>query len=50
LIMPRLGAPTEPSQSNGVDPWWRTVASAAPEPLAESDAPENMAPVERMMD
>jgi L-ascorbate metabolism protein UlaG (beta-lactamase superfamily) len=50
LIMPRLGAPTEPSQSNGVDPWWRTVASAAPEPLAESDAPENMVPVERMMD
>jgi len=50
LIMPRLGAPTEPSQSNGVDPWWRTVASAAPEPLAESDAPENMAPLERMMD
>ena len=50
LIMPRLGAPTEPSQSNGVDPWWRAVASVAPEPLAEPDAPENMAAMERMMD
>jgi len=50
LIMPRLGAPTEPSQSNGVEPWWRAVGSTAPEPLAESDAPENQVPVERMAD
>ncbi len=50
LVMPRLGAPTEPSQSNGVDPWWRSVASIAPEPLADTDAPESMEPLERMMD
>jgi L-ascorbate metabolism protein UlaG (beta-lactamase superfamily) len=50
LIMPRLGAPTEPSESNGVDPWWREVGSSAPEPLAESDAPESLEPVERLMD
>jgi L-ascorbate metabolism protein UlaG (beta-lactamase superfamily) len=50
LLMPRLGAPTEPSQSDDVDPWWRAVASAAPEPLAESDAPESGAQLEHMMD
>jgi len=50
LIMPKLGAPTEPSQSNGVDAWWRAVSSTAPEPLAESDAPESLEPIARMMD
>ncbi|MEX2154258.1 MAG: MBL fold metallo-hydrolase [Gemmatimonadaceae bacterium] len=50
LIMPRLGAPTEPSQWNGVDPWWRAVPSATPEPLADSDAAENLEPLERLMD
>ncbi|HEY2378064.1 MAG TPA: MBL fold metallo-hydrolase [Gemmatimonadaceae bacterium] len=50
LIMPRLGAPTEPSEPNGVDPWWRAVASTAPEPLAESDAPETLVSVKRLMD
>jgi L-ascorbate metabolism protein UlaG (beta-lactamase superfamily) len=50
LIMPKLGAPVEPTQANGVDPWWRAVSSAAPEPLAESDAPENLAPIEQMAD
>lgn len=50
LIMPKLGAPVEPTQSNGVDPWWRAVSTTAPEPLAESDAPESLAPMERMAD
>jgi L-ascorbate metabolism protein UlaG (beta-lactamase superfamily) len=50
LIMPRLGAPTEPSMGDDVDPWWRAVSSAAPEPLAESDAPESRQPLERLMD
>ena len=52
LIMPKLGAPVEPDRSNGggVDPWWRAVSSAAPEPLAERDAPESTMEVERMMD
>ena len=38
LMMPKLGAPVEPAQSSGVDPWWRAVSSVAPEPLAKSDA------------
>ena len=50
LLMPRLGAPTEPDRANGVEPWWRAIASAAPEPIAESDAPESMEPVERLPD
>lgn len=50
LMMPRLGAPTEPSESNGVDPWWRDVGSSAPEPLADADTPETLEPVERLMD
>jgi hypothetical protein len=48
--MPRLGAPVEPAQADGVDPWWRTVASAAPEPLADSDAPESREPMEQLVD
>ena len=47
LIMPQLGAPTEPSRWEGVDPWWRAVASATPKPLAETDTAE---PAERMAD
>jgi hypothetical protein len=50
LIMPKLGAPVEPAESNGVDPWWRAVSSTTPKPLAESDAPESQAPMERMPD
>jgi L-ascorbate metabolism protein UlaG (beta-lactamase superfamily) len=50
LVMPRLGAPVEPSQWDDSDPWWRSVSSAAPEPLAEPDAPETGAELERMMD
>jgi hypothetical protein len=48
--MPRLGSPTEPAQSNGVDPWWRSVGSTKPEPIEESDAPETLEPIERMAD
>jgi len=50
LVMPKLGAPVEPAHSPGIDAWWRTVGSTAPEPLAESDAPEALAPIERMAD
>jgi L-ascorbate metabolism protein UlaG (beta-lactamase superfamily) len=50
LIMPRIGAPTEPSHSNDADPWWRTVGSTAPEPLAEADAPDADEPLEQMAD
>jgi L-ascorbate metabolism protein UlaG (beta-lactamase superfamily) len=50
LIMPRFGAPTEPAQSDDVEPWWRAVSSATPEPLAESDAPEASEQLERMVD
>jgi len=48
--MPKLGAPVEPAQSNGVDPWWRAVSTTAPQPLAESDAPETLALMERTAD
>ena len=50
LLMPKLGAPVEPSQSNGVDPWWRSVSSVAPEPLANWDAPESAAAVQGIVD
>ena len=50
LMMPQLGAPTEPRESNGVDPWWRAVTSSAPEPLADAGTPETMTPVERLVD
>jgi L-ascorbate metabolism protein UlaG (beta-lactamase superfamily) len=50
LVMPRLGAPTEPSKFESVDPWWRRVSSEAPEPLADADAPESLKPVENTID
>ena len=50
LVMPRIGAPTEPSRYEDVDPWWRAVASAAPAPLAEPDAPESGEQLAQMMD
>jgi L-ascorbate metabolism protein UlaG (beta-lactamase superfamily) len=50
LIMPRLGAPVEPAQSNGVDPWWRAVPSTAPKPLVDSHAPETDVPIATMPD
>jgi L-ascorbate metabolism protein UlaG (beta-lactamase superfamily) len=50
LIMPKLGAPVEPTVSVGVDPWWRAVTSAAPVPLASAVAPETLLPVEGTAD
>lgn len=50
LIMPRLGAPTEPSQHGDVEPWWRAVPGAVPQPLAEADVPASDAPLARMVD
>ena len=50
LLMPRLGAPVEPARSIDVDPWWRSVSSAAPEPLTKWDAPEGQVAIERIVD
>jgi hypothetical protein len=50
LIMPKLGAPVEPTEGIGVDAWWRTVSSVAPVPLASAGAPESLVPVEGMPD
>jgi len=50
LMMPKLGAPVEPVHSIGVDAWWRTVPSAAPKPLADSNAPESLAPLQQLTD
>jgi L-ascorbate metabolism protein UlaG (beta-lactamase superfamily) len=50
LVMPRLGAPTEPAEYDDVEPWWRAIASTTPEPLTESDAAGNAEPVGRVMD
>jgi len=50
LLMPKLGEPVEPAERNGVDPWWRAVSSTHPEPIGDSDAPENLAPMERLSD
>jgi len=50
LIMPKLGAPIEPTQSVGVDPWWRTVSSMAPVPLVPVGAPESLLPIDGTVD
>ncbi|WNG13682.1 MBL fold metallo-hydrolase [Cystobacter fuscus] len=38
LVMPRAGAPVEPSRVEGVEPWWRAVGAGAPEPLEPQEA------------
>jgi L-ascorbate metabolism protein UlaG (beta-lactamase superfamily) len=50
LIMPKLGAPVEPTVSVAVDPWWRSIASTAPVPLASAIAPDSLVPVEGTAD
>jgi len=50
LVMPKLGAAVEPGLAQSIDPWWRGVSSAAPEPIAEADARTILQPVERMAD
>jgi L-ascorbate metabolism protein UlaG (beta-lactamase superfamily) len=50
LIMPKLGAPVQPTVSVGVDPWWRAVTSATPVPLASAVAPEALVTVEGTAD
>ena len=50
LVMPKLGAPIEPAMIDGVDPWWRSVGSATPEPLVDSEGPESRAPIEQLVD
>ena len=50
LIMPKLGAPFEPTNGVAVDPWWRAVSSVAPEPLVRAGAPESLVPVDGAVD
>lgn len=50
LLMPRLGAPTEPSQAHDVEPWWRAVPGAATALRAASDSPAEGAWLERVRD
>lgn len=38
LIMPRAGAPVEIARVETVDPWWRGVGAAAPEPSPSAQA------------
>jgi len=38
LVMPRLGAPTEPARSERIDPWWRGVEGRAPQPPARGES------------
>jgi L-ascorbate metabolism protein UlaG (beta-lactamase superfamily) len=46
LVMPRLGAPVEPTQVDRVDPWWRAVAALdRKERGAEAEAPEAEQPL-----
>jgi L-ascorbate metabolism protein UlaG (beta-lactamase superfamily) len=35
LVMPRLGEPVEPTRSERVVPWWRTVTEVQAEPTAD---------------
>jgi len=51
LVMPRLGQPVEPSRVEAVDPWWRSVGTEAPAPVAAPDpAPELDAAVQWPID
>jgi L-ascorbate metabolism protein UlaG (beta-lactamase superfamily) len=43
LVMPRLGAPVEPSRAEIVEPWWRALAGAAPAPGEIAPPVEDMA-------
>ncbi len=46
LVMPRLGAPVEPSQVDRVDPWWRAVAALEKKEGCRAPAPEDEAGTE----
>ncbi|MEJ0006997.1 MAG: MBL fold metallo-hydrolase [Steroidobacteraceae bacterium] len=38
LLMPRLGEPLEPQFPRAIEPWWRGVDTAPPEPQRQPDA------------
>lgn len=40
LVMPRLGAPVEPTQVERVDPWWREIAALEKKHHARETTPE----------
>jgi hypothetical protein len=51
LLIPRLGEPVEPSRADGVDPWWRSVASGrAPEPDVQAASSGAEAPARWLAD
>jgi L-ascorbate metabolism protein UlaG (beta-lactamase superfamily) len=50
LVMPRLGVATEPSRFERVEPWWRAVGAAEPEPAEGSTGEEIAAPVGEPID
>lgn len=39
VVMPRLGQPVEPSRVQGVDPWWRSVATETHPPALAAETP-----------
>lgn len=45
LVMPRLGAPVEPSRVERVEPWWRVVGAPVDEREAAPGAPVVTAPI-----
>lgn len=50
LLMPKLGAPVEPSRSIEIDPWWRSITSATPKPIADRRARKRAADAGRVVD
>jgi len=50
LVMPRLGHPIEPSRFDRVEPWWREVTGAEPEPLPEAEVAATEAAVQLPID
>ena len=42
LLMPRLGEPVEPAHAQDVNPWWRVVDTAAPEPQGDTAVASTM--------
>lgn len=51
LVMPMLGAPTEPSRVDVVDPWWRAVAGeGTPAAVEPTETPDAAAPLQWLPD
>lgn len=51
LVMPKLGEAIEAARADGVDRWWRSVATAAEGPVPEASLPDDPnAPVQWLSD